>query len=42
MARSGRLVAPAVKQLEQRRLICRKFLQRLAVDPRNYAGDQPG
>ncbi len=40
--RLGRLLAPAVQELEQRRLIGRKFLQRLAVDPRNYTGDQPG
>src|SRR6516162_7319894 len=38
----GRFVPPAIQQLEQRRLIGRKFLQRLSVDPRNYAGDQPG
>jgi hypothetical protein len=40
--RLGRLVAPAVQQLEQCRLIGRNFLQRLAIDPRNDAGDQPG
>jgi hypothetical protein len=34
-------VAPAIQQLEQRRLIGRKFLQRLTIDPRNDAGDQP-
>jgi hypothetical protein len=33
----GRFVPPAIQQLEQRRLIGRKFLQRLSVDPRNYA-----
>ena len=38
----GRFVPPAIQQLEQRRLIGHKFLQRLSVDPRNYAGDQPG
>jgi hypothetical protein len=38
----GRFVPPAIQQLEQRRLIGRKLLQRLSVDPRNYAGDQPG
>jgi hypothetical protein len=30
-----------MQQLKQRRLIGRKFLQRLAVDPRNYAANQP-
>jgi hypothetical protein len=30
-----------MQQLEQGRLVGRKFLQRLAVDPRNNAGDQP-
>src|SRR4029077_12793647 len=38
----GRFVPPAIQQLEQRRLIGGKFLQPLSVDPRNYAGDQPG
>ncbi len=38
----GRFVPPAIQQLKQRRLIGRKFLQRLSVDPLNYAGDQPG
>src|SRR5439155_2998508 len=37
----GRLVPPAIQQLEQRRLIRPEFLQRLPVDPRNDTGDQP-
>jgi hypothetical protein len=36
-SRFGRLT---IQQLEQRRLIGRKFLQRLTIDPRNDAGDQ--
>src|SRR6516164_7783772 len=40
-ARLGRLAAPARQQLEERRLIGRKFLQRLAVDPWSYAANQP-
>jgi hypothetical protein len=41
VARLGRFVAPAMQQLEQGRFVRRKFLQRLAVDPRNNAGDEP-
>jgi hypothetical protein len=32
-ARPGCFVAPAIQQLQQGRLVRRKFLQRLAVDP---------
>src|SRR5215217_5269158 len=39
--RLGRLAPPALEQAQQRRLISRELLERVARDPGDDAGDEP-
>ena len=40
-ASRGRLVPPTMQQPEQRRFVRLELLQRVSLDPRNDAGDEP-